>query len=400
MKRTFISAAAVCAFATVSHAGELSDIEAQAKQLREQNQALTKRIADLEKRQRKLEARPAAQPAAAARSANPVVSTAAEYANYKAEYKKASLDDSLTWHGITLYGLVDLGVTYQNHGTPLSGLAAPGLNYLISKNSNGSYFGVGPNALSTSFIGLKGKEEIADGLSAVFNLQTGFNPQSGKLSDGLGSVAQNNGLSLAQQNAFGDSAKNGQAFNTAAYAGLSSPIYGTLTYGRQSSLTSDGVVNYDPMNNSVAFSVIGFQGATGGAGDTENRIYDNSLKYAVNIGPFRAAAEASLRSGPFSGSQGNAFEGQLGADYMGLSFDAIFARVEDAVSASPLSWRPAVSSPAAMCSVLLTTPILPPIGSSRYFGVVRNMRSGPTSISVSPITTKSRTASKEGHPLH
>jgi len=337
VKRTFLSAAAVCAFATVSHAGELSDIEAQAKQLREQNQALTKRIADLEKRQRKLEARPAAQPAAAARSANRVVSTAAEYANYKAEYKKASLDDSLTWHGITLYGLVDLGVTYQNHGTPLSGLAAPGLNYLISKNSNGSYFGVGPNALSTSFIGLKGKEEIADGLSAVFNLQTGFNPQSGKLSDGLGSVAQNNGLSLAQQNAFGDSAKNGQAFNTAAYAGLSSPIYGTLTYGRQSSLTSDGVVNYDPMNNSVAFSVIGFQGATGGAGDTENRIYDNSLKYAMNIGPFRAAAEASLRSGPFSGSQGNAFEGQLGADYMGLSFDAIFARVEDAVSASPLS---------------------------------------------------------------
>jgi predicted porin len=325
MKRTVLSAAAVCAFATVSHAGELSDIEAQAKQLREQNQALTKRIADLEKRQRKLEAHPPTKPAVAARSANPVDAMAADYANYKAEYKKAPLDDSLTWHGITLYGQVDLGVTYQNHGTPLSSLAGPGLNYLISRNSNGSYFGVGPNALSSSYIGLRGKQEIADGLSAVFNLQTQFNPQSGKLSDGLGSVAQNNGLSLAQQNAFGDSAKNGQAFNTAAYAGLSSPIYGTLTYGRQSALSSDGVANYDPMGNSNAFSVIGFQGATGGAGDTENRIYDNSLKYALNIGPFHAAAEASLRSGPFSGSQGNAFEGQLGADYTGLSFDAIRA---------------------------------------------------------------------------
>jgi hypothetical protein len=250
----------------VGHASELSDIEAQAKQLREQNQALTKRIADLERRQRKLEAQPAKQPAVAARSANPVDSMAADYANYKAEYKKAPVDDSLTWHGITLYGLVDMGVTYQNHGTPLNSLAGAPINYLISANSNGKYFGVGPNALSSSYIGLKGNQEIADGLSAVFNLQTQFNPESGKLSDGLGSIAQNTGLSLAQQNAFGDSSKNGQALNVAAYAGLSSPIYGTLTYGRQSALTSDGVVAYDPMGSSNAFSVIGFPGATGGGG--------------------------------------------------------------------------------------------------------------------------------------
>jgi len=334
VKRILISAAAALAFATAGHADELSDIQAQSKQLREQNQALTKRLADLERRQRKLETRSAG----AAQPTIPANAMAADYSSYKAEYKKPPpQDDSLTWHGVTLYGLVDMGVTYQNHGTPLNSLAGPGLNYLISRNSNGSYFGVGPNALSSSYIGLRGKQEIADGLSAVFNLQTQFNPESGKLSDGLGSIAQNNGLSLAQQNAFSDSSRNGQALNVAAYAGLSSPIYGTLTYGRQSALTSDGVVNYDPMGSSNAFSVIGFQGATGGGGDTENRIYDNSFKYAVNVGPFRAAAEASLRSGPFAGSQGNAFEGQIGADYMGLSVDAIFAHIEDAVSASPLS---------------------------------------------------------------
>jgi predicted porin len=39
------------------------------------------------------------------------------------------------------------------------------------------------------------------------------------------------------QNSFADSAKDGQAFNVAAYAGLSSPTYGTLTYGRQNALT-------------------------------------------------------------------------------------------------------------------------------------------------------------------
>jgi predicted porin len=332
VKKAFISAAAVFGIATAAHAGELSDIQAQSKQLREQNQALTKRIADLEKRQRKLEAQPAKQPAAT----RPTDSMAADYANYKAEYKKAPpIDDSLTWHGITLYGLVDMGVTYQNHGAPLSSTAGAGLNYLISKNSNGSYFGVGPNALSASYVGLKGKQELMDGLSAVFNLQTGFNPQSGKLSDGLGSIVQNNGLAVGAQNSFADSAKNGQAFNVAAYAGLGSPTYGTLTYGRQSALTSDGVVAYDPMSSSAAFSLIGFQGATGGAGDTENRIFDNSFKYAVNVGPFRAAVETQIRSGR-NGGVGNAVEGQIGGDYAGLSFDAIFSHVEDAVSSAPL----------------------------------------------------------------
>jgi len=331
----FISAAAVCAFATVGHAGELSEIQEQAKQLREQNQTLTKQIADLKKWQRRLEAQPAKQPAVAARPASPGDSMAADYAKYKATYKKAPVDDSLTWHGITLYGLVDMGVTYQNHGAPLSNTAGLGLNYLISKNSNGSYFGVGPNALSSSFIGLRGNQELFDGLSAVFNLQTGFNPQSAKLSDGLGSIVQNNGLAIGQQNTFADSAKDGQAFNVAAYAGLSSPVYGTLTYGRQSALTSDGVVNYDPMGNSGAFSLIGFQGATGGAGDTENRIFDNSLKYMVNVGPFRAAAEAQLRAG-FGGATGNAFEGQIGADYAGLSVDAIVSHVDDAITSAPL----------------------------------------------------------------
>ncbi len=52
---------------------------------------------------------------------------------YKAAYRKAPMDDSLTGHGITLYGQIDMGVTYQNHGAPLSNTAGLGLNYLISK---------------------------------------------------------------------------------------------------------------------------------------------------------------------------------------------------------------------------------------------------------------------------
>jgi predicted porin len=327
----------VFAFAAIAHADELSDIQAQSKQLREQNQALTKRLADLEKRQQKLEKQaPAVQTQAAVRTVNPGDAMAADLP-YKAAVKApAPINDDLCWHGVCLYGDIDVGLSYEQHGAPLSSLAGAPLDYLVSKNGNGSYFGAGANMMSTSFIGLRGKQEIADGLYGVFNLQTLFNPISGNNANGIGSVAQNNGLLLAQQNSLGDSSKAGQMFNNAAYAGISSPVYGTLTYGRQSSLSSDLIVNYDPLSGSNAWSVIVFQGANGGGGVTEDRIWDNSFEYRVNVGPVRLAVETQLRNGGNSGT-GNAFQGDIGVDYMGFSFDFVGGMIQDAISSSPLS---------------------------------------------------------------
>ena len=318
------------AFVAVGHADELSDIRAQSKLLRDQNQALAKRLADIEKRQQKLEKQPAVA------SGNLAEAMAADLP-YKAAVKApAPASDDLCWHGVCVYGNIDMGVSYQNHGAPLSPLSVGPLDYLVSKNSNGSYFGVGPNQLSTSFIGLRGKEEIADGLYGVFNLQTQFDPASGTVSNGIGAVQANNGLGLAQQTAYSDSSKAGQMFNGAAYAGLSSPIYGTLTYGRQNALSSDLVNNYDAISGSNAWSVLTYQGASGGGGDTEDRIYDNSFEYRVNVGPVRFAVETQLRNGGNSGT-GNAFEGNIGFDYMGLSMDFIGGKIYDAVAAAPLT---------------------------------------------------------------
>ena len=334
MKKTFISAAAVMAFAATAHADELSDLQSQARQLHDQNQALTKRLADIEKRQKALEANSATRPAAP--SISPVDAMAADLP-YKAAVKaRAPENDDLCWHGICLYGNIDMGVSYQNHGAPLSPLAVGPLNYVVSKNSLGPQFGAGPNQLSTSFIGLRGKQEIADDLYAVFNLQTLFDPASGQTSSGIGSVAQNNGLVTAQQNAFSDSSKAGQMFNAVAYFGVSSPTYGTFTMGRQNALSSDLVTNYDATAGSNAWSLLTYQGGNGGGGDTEDRAYDNSFEYRVNVGPVRFAAEAQLRNGPNSGN-GNAFEGDIGFDYMGLSMDFLGGKIYDAVSAAPLS---------------------------------------------------------------
>jgi predicted porin len=331
-KLAFILTATILNIVTAAHADDLLAAQNKSTQSLEQNQELTKRISDLEKKLRKLEAKNSKQ----------AVSTSqiAKTANLKgpAPKKTSSLvadDGGLTWHGITLYGAVDMGLGYQTHGAPLSNSAGFGLAYLISRNGNRPYFGAAPNALSGSFIGLKGTEELLPGLSGVFNLQTSFLPTSGRLSDGLSSIVQNNGLPSSAQTTFADSSKDGQALNTAAWAGLSSATYGTLTYGRQNSLTLDGVIAYDPMSASGAFSVIGFQGATAGMGDTENARLDNSLKYLVNVGPFRAAGAAQLSSSG-DGSR-NIVQGQVGVTYLGFSFDAIYGHVEDAISSAPLA---------------------------------------------------------------
>src|SRR6202012_505540 len=96
------------------------------------------------------------------------------------------------------------------------------LLYLTSKASNGSYFGVAGNMMSNSFIGLRGKQEIADNLYAVFNLQTLFNTYDGMNANGVQSVSQQNGLTsnIALQNSQGDSSKGGQMFKNAAYFGI------------------------------------------------------------------------------------------------------------------------------------------------------------------------------------
>ncbi len=331
MKRTFISAAAILAFTAAGHADELSDIQAQSKQLREQNAAMTKRLADLEKRQKNLEAQPKAQPVAL--TANPVDAMAADLP-YKAAVKaKPPESDDLCWHGVCLYGNFDMGLTYNQHGNPLSPYESP--NYMPEKQSNGSYFGAASMAMSASFIGLRGKQEIADNLYAVFNLQTIFEPNSGMNMNGNGAISQSNGMGGAPflQNVptYGDTSKNGQMFNNVAYFGVSSPTYGTFTMGRQSALSSDLIVNYDPISGAGAFSAITFEGSSGGGGNTENRIWDNSYEYRLNVGPVRLAAEVTLRNGPNS-AEGNGFQGDIGFDYMGLSMDFLGGKIYDSVS--------------------------------------------------------------------
>ena len=90
---------------------------------------------------------------------------------------QAAKSDSLTWNGITLYGIVDIGVQYDTHGTPFSDYFPPGSESIILKNSNASAVGVTPSNLGQSRIGLSGNEPLVGDWAGVFKFEIFFNPQ-------------------------------------------------------------------------------------------------------------------------------------------------------------------------------------------------------------------------------
>ncbi len=60
-----------------------------------------------------------------------------------------------------------------------------------------------------------------------------------------------------------------------------------MTFGRQNTLLADGIAKYDAQGHGT-FALIGLSGTTAGAGDTEDRRLDNSLKYVGQFGPVHA----------------------------------------------------------------------------------------------------------------
>jgi len=240
----------------------------------------------------------------------------------------------LSYKGITLYGTIDMGVGYETHGTALNAVYPTGVEELISKNSQGGRWLLTPGGISQSNVGIKLAEAIpgAPDWSVVANWQIGFDPYTMNLSNGPGSQGQNSGVPIAFQNSNGDSSRAGQWDNSLAYAGISNKTFGTLTFGREYSLTLDGVNAYDPMGGSYAFSPIGYSGKVAGAGSTEDARINSAFKYNVAINNFRLSGLAQV--GGYEQGNGSNGEYQVGAgaDLYGLSVDAIYTYIKDQVN--------------------------------------------------------------------
>ena len=267
-------------------------------------------------------------------------------------------DCVLSYWGVTFYGAVDAGVGWESHGVGLNRNIISGVQELIGKsNKNAMWLGT-PNGLTQSFIGVKVKEQMAPDWFFVGDLTFGFDPETFSAANGPASLRNQNGLTpLQQTSSSGDSSRAGQFYNGTGYVGVSNPTFGTLTFGRQNSLSLDGVVNYDPMGASYAFSVIGWQGLTAGGGDTEDARVTTAVKYRNQIGPVRIGALAQVGGyGANNGAQA-VYEGQIGGDiglgaYGALSLDGVLSFDKGAISSAPLSAAQNAINPGTLAATI------------------------------------------------
>ena len=149
----------------------------------------------------------------------------------------------------------------------------------------------------------------------MFQVETFFNPQSGELADSLKSLTVNNGRTLETQSVGVDGSSAGQLFQT-AYVGLKSPRFGTLTFGRQVTLLSEGITKYDPNYSASAFGLLGASNTYSGAGSQEDNRLDSTAKYIVSFSD-RVHLGALYKFNGANGSANTALQADIGIEYAG-----------------------------------------------------------------------------------
>jgi predicted porin len=273
----------------------------------------------------------------------------------------ANSDCTLTWHGITLYGAYDVGLGWVSHGLPVNGYNYEGES-LVNRNGYQHRFLVAPNNLQQTGFGIRGKVEFHPDWYVVFNASSGINPNSGLLANASKTDIVNNGLPRASYSEAIDGARAGQVFNDEYYGGVSSTIFGTVTFGRQRSLGTDVMLLTDPAGGGYAFSYIGYNGTMSGGGDTEDSRWDTAVKYRLVYGPVHLAAMykfADGNGGCFSASaiwtaanctpetaHNNAYGGDLGGVFGKFLADAVYQHYNQAISVlNPLLGPQSLAAP-------------------------------------------------------
>jgi predicted porin len=244
-------------------------------------------------------------------------------------------DDSLTWHGITLYGVVDIGLQYDTHSAPFTPYRPAASGNIVRQNSRQSVTGLTPSNMGQSRVGLQGIEPLYGDWSAIFRVESFFNPQSGEIADSLKSLVANNGRTLATQTVGVDGSSAGQAFQN-AFVGLKSTRFGTITFGRQTTLLLEGIIKYDPNYNASAFGLLGASNTYSGAGSQEDNRLDSTAKYYVNFSDL-VHLGALYKFNGSNGSSNSAFQADIGGEYAGASVDAYYSKVNSAITATSLS---------------------------------------------------------------
>jgi predicted porin len=253
-------------------------------------------------------------------------------------------DDSLTWHGITFYGVMDIGVQYDTHSAPFTPYRPSASGNIVRQNSRQSVIGLTPSNMGQSRVGLQGTEAIGEEWSVIVQIETFFNPQSGQIADSLKSLAVNNGRPPTAQTVGVDGSSAGQAFQT-AWVGFKSALFGALTFGRQTTLLLDGTIKYDPNYNATAFGLLGASNTYSGGGAQEDNRLDSTLKYTINF-EHRVHLGALYKFNGSNGSANTAFQADLGGEFAGASIDAYYSKENSAITATSLTAAQVAQLPA------------------------------------------------------
>jgi predicted porin len=244
-------------------------------------------------------------------------------------------DESLTWHGITLYGVVDIGIQYDTHMAPFTPFRPAASGNIVRQNSHSSPVGLTPSNMGQSRVGLAGVEPLVSDWAAVFQIETFFNPQSGEVANSVKSLTVNNGVPLNKQSVGVDGSSAGQAFQT-SFVGVRSKRFGALTFGRQVTLLSEGMITYDPNYLSTAFGLLGASNTYAGGGSNEDNRLDSTVKYLLDFDE-RLHVGGLYKFNGAGGSGRTAVQANLGTGFAGASVDAFYSQVKSSITSSALS---------------------------------------------------------------
>lgn len=144
---------------------------------------------------------------------------------------------------VTLYGVVDANVTWEDNG-------AQSVTRMDTGRLNGSRFG------------FKGSEDLGGGMSAIFTLESGFNPDTGAQADAA------------------------RFFNRQSFVGLATG-FGTVKLGRQMTPVYANAATFDAMGNALA-------GDTASLFQYSGSRTDNVISYNYAASGFRGEVQYGL----------------------------------------------------------------------------------------------------------
>ena len=185
---------------------------------------------------------------------------------------------------VTLYGLIDAGLTYTN-------------------NQGGQHnFKMTSGSVNGSRWGLRGAEDLGGGLKAIFTLENGFGINDGTLKQG------------------------GREFGRQAFVGLSSNQFGSVTLGRQ----YDSMVDYVGPLALTGTQYGGTQFAHPFDNDNLNNSFriNNSVKYqSVNYGGFKFGALYGFSNQANGFANNRAYSAGASYNWGGLNVGAAYLQL-------------------------------------------------------------------------